>query len=111
MGDGQHLWAAAEWVLLVRNLLVREEADHLVVGSGLDRRWLDAGPVALTETLTPWGPVSVQFTARESAVHVRLIGQWRGRAPRRLILVPGCARLDIPANDSRREFVLPISLP
>lgn len=28
MGDGQHGWAAAEWVQLVRNLFVREEGEN-----------------------------------------------------------------------------------
>src|SRR6185436_20954594 len=35
MGDGQHVWAAAEWVLMLRNLFVREEGDRLILGSGL----------------------------------------------------------------------------
>src|SRR6185503_7644675 len=35
MGDGEHVWAAAEWILLMRNCFVREEGDSLVVGSGI----------------------------------------------------------------------------
>ena len=27
MGDGQHAWASAEWLLMMRALFVREEAD------------------------------------------------------------------------------------
>jgi len=29
MGDGQHVWAAAEWVLMMRNCFVREEGARL----------------------------------------------------------------------------------
>jgi len=29
MGDGQHVWAAAEWLMIVRHCFVREEGDHL----------------------------------------------------------------------------------
>ncbi len=28
MGDGQHIWAAAEWLMLMRNLFVREEQSN-----------------------------------------------------------------------------------
>lgn len=35
MGDGQHVWAAAEWVMMMHNFFVREEGDGLVVGPGI----------------------------------------------------------------------------
>ena len=35
MGDGQHGWAAAEWIMIIRNAFVREEHDHLVIGAGI----------------------------------------------------------------------------
>ena len=35
MGDGQHAWASAEWVLMIRNLFVREEGERLVLASGI----------------------------------------------------------------------------
>ena len=35
MGDGQHGWAAAEWVMMLRNLFVREEGRDLLIGTGL----------------------------------------------------------------------------
>jgi hypothetical protein len=43
MGDGQHGWAAAEWVLMIRNLFVREEGKKLILGSGVFPRWLENG--------------------------------------------------------------------
>src|SRR5206468_11068170 len=60
MGDGQHIWAAAEWVMMIRNMFVREEADRLVIGSGLLPQWLEVGSaLSFGPTLTPWGTVSV----------------------------------------------------
>ena len=38
MGDGQHVWAAAEWVLMIRNCFAREEDDHLILCSGIPAR-------------------------------------------------------------------------
>ena len=62
MGDGQHGWAAAEWVMMIRNMFVREEADRLIVGSGLLPQWLETGAgLSFGPTLTPWGPVTVAF--------------------------------------------------
>ena len=40
MGDGQHVWAAAEWVLMIRNCFVREEDDGLILCSGIPPHWL-----------------------------------------------------------------------
>lgn len=30
MGDGQHVWAAAEWVLMIRNCFIREEKEPII---------------------------------------------------------------------------------
>ena len=62
MGDGQHIWAAADWALMIRNLFVREEGDKLILGSGLFPRWLkQSEPFSFGPTLTPFGPVSVKL--------------------------------------------------
>ena len=41
MGEGKHSWASAEWVLMLRNCFVREEADtKLILCSGIPEAWL-----------------------------------------------------------------------
>ncbi len=40
MGDGQHAWAAAEWIIMLRNCFVREEGEHLVLCAGIPSQWL-----------------------------------------------------------------------
>jgi hypothetical protein len=91
MGDGQHIWAAAEWALMVRNLFVREESDHLVLGSGLFPRWLAAGKrMFFGPTLTPFGPVSVGFEPEEGGGYALCLeADWRGQAPRLEARIPG----------------------
>ncbi|HTL67299.1 MAG TPA: hypothetical protein VL200_06535 [Lacunisphaera sp.] len=106
MGDGQHIWAAAEWLMLLRNLCLREERDRLVVGAGVAPEWLALGPVGLTRTLTPHGAVGVRFTAAPRGVTVHIDAAWRGRAPALSLQVPGCAPLEVPPGDPRREFEL-----
>lgn len=106
MGDGQHIWAAAEWLMLLRNLIVREEGDHLVFGAGLNPEWLATGPVALEPTLTPWGAVGVQFASNPTGVEVRLDPAWRGPVPALDFRVPGCAPESLPPGSNLTQFQL-----
>ncbi|MFP4285863.1 MAG: hypothetical protein ACLFQG_09975, partial [Desulfovermiculus sp.] len=70
MGDGQHGWAASEWVMALRSLFVREEGDGLILGSGLDPAWLQAKePLEFGPALTPFGQINVY-----------VIGTGKGRA-------------------------------
>jgi hypothetical protein len=90
MGDGQHGWAAAEWVMMVRNSFVREEGDQLIVGSGLFPEWLENnGDVSFGPTPTPWGDVTLRFQPSDSRATLAIDADWRGAAPRIDVLVPG----------------------
>ncbi|HEY0552029.1 MAG TPA: hypothetical protein VGF13_20680 [Verrucomicrobiae bacterium] len=90
MGDGQHVWAAAEWLMMMRNLFVREEGDALIIGSGIRTEWLTHGqPIFLEGTLTPFGEVSVRFEATsEAEISLTIQASWRGQVPRLEIQVP-----------------------
>ncbi|HYC69801.1 MAG TPA: hypothetical protein VEB66_01255 [Opitutaceae bacterium] len=109
MGDGQHIWAAAEWLLLLRNCCVREEGGGLVVGAGVAPTWLGRGEVSFGPTLTPAGPVSVRFARETGGVRVRLDARWRAGAPPLELQVPGCAPLAVPAGGSRPDYLLPFA--
>ncbi|MCG3175212.1 MAG: hypothetical protein MOGMAGMI_00134 [Candidatus Omnitrophica bacterium] len=81
MGDGQHVWAAAEWILALRNMIVREEDGALVAGSGVPAEWLDGGgtePVEILDAPTEQGPVSLRMTPQPDGT-VRV--EWKA-APR-----------------------------
>ena len=64
MGDGQHAWAAAEWVAMQRNCFVREEGDTLVLASGLPPEWLAdsaaEGAIRFGPALTRFGKITIQ---------------------------------------------------
>ncbi len=101
MGDGQHGWAAAEWIMMLRNCFVREEEDHLVIGSGILPEWLEAGgTIGFGPTFTAWGPVSVRIERS----HLHLESAWRGIPPRIRIAVPG--RIPIEAPPGEHTFPL-----
>ncbi len=90
MGDGQHAWAAAEWILMMRALFVREEADHVVIGAGLPPAWFESGGrLSYGPTATAWGALKVTFQMRNGRWFVKIDGTWHGQPPRIRIDVTG----------------------
>ena len=90
MGDGQHGWAAAEWVMMMRNCFVREESDRLIVGSGLAEDWFATDDeLYFGPALTPWGAIAVRVTRPQSEPALTLEASWRGTAPRIDVAIPG----------------------
>lgn len=99
MGDGQHGWAAAEWLLMLRACFVREEDDGLVLGAGVPRDWLAAGePLEFGPTPTPYGPLSIAIDGTARRPRLRWSGAWHGEAPRLRIELPGFAPALPPAT-------------
>lgn len=89
MGDGHHVWASAEWVVMQRNCFVREEGDGLVLGAGIFPAWLSQPkPLSFGPTPTPFGPVSVRIIPENEQVTVIWQGEWRARAPRISVCLP-----------------------
>ena len=90
MGDGHHVWASAEWVLMIRHLFVREEETALVLGSGIPERWLaQEQPISFGPTPTRFGPISVNVMPRPDGPLVEWQAQWRDRAPEIRVQLPG----------------------
>lgn len=84
MGDGQHVWAAAEWVAMLRNCFVLDEeaANKLVLGAGLLPEWLEPGvELELGPTPTPWGTIVVHVTTTGDRTEVTWEAEWRGEPP------------------------------
>lgn len=90
MGDGQHIWAAAEWALLLRNCFVREEEGRLVIASGVPPAWWRDGGARFGPTLTPYGTISVRIEpAEDGGATVAVEGRWFGEAPPLDLRLPG----------------------
>lgn len=90
MGDGQHAWAAAEWVSMIRNCFVREEDDELILLSGVPPAWYEAsGTFSFGPTATAWGPVSLRAARKDGYVEVALEFNFHGAPPRVRIALPG----------------------
>jgi hypothetical protein len=105
MGDGQHGWAAAEWIMMIRNLFVREEEECLIVGSGIFPEWVEADEgISFGPTLTPYGPVTVETSKTAEGRLLRVDARWRGDMPAVEVRVPGYQA--VPRRDAERAYRL-----
>ena len=60
-GDMPHNWASAEFIRLIRHLMILERGDELHLLEGLPTTWTRAGAVTrLTEIPTSFGPTSLR---------------------------------------------------
>ena len=66
-GDMPHAWASAEMVNLVRDMLLFEDGDRLVVGAGVPASWAGK-PFAIRHAPTRWGLVDVSVSAAGDVV-------------------------------------------
>jgi len=95
MGDGQHAWAAAEWVLMVRHCFIREESDRLILCAGVTQRWLEHGSeLRFGPAPTTFGTLTVVLTPDAAADRVTVHWRdatWHKAAPKIEIRLPGFA--------------------
>jgi hypothetical protein len=105
MGDGQHVWAAAEWVMMMRNCFLREEGERLILASGIPHEWLEqTAPLSFGPAPTPWGDVTLTIEPSHQQVGVRWQGAWRGDAPRVEVWLPGHPRSIAPVGFESLTF-------
>jgi hypothetical protein len=94
MGDGQHGWAAAEWVMMIRSLFVREEENRLIIGSGIFPEWIESGrPLSFGPTLVPGGRLTVKLEKSRNTILLEIDPE--GRPPEMDIFA------DIPGYESQ----------
>ena len=92
MGDGQHVWAAAEWVLMMRNCFVLEKDEGLILCQGVPARWLaGVAPLTFGPAPTAFGPVSITVERSEDTKRVAVAwrGAWHVAAPAIEVRLPG----------------------
>ena len=90
MGDGQHAWAAAEWILMIRNCFVREEGRRLILLSGIPLKWIDSNQtISFGPVLTSFGKVNLELKCNLETKIVKWSAQWHKEAPIIEIHLPG----------------------
>ncbi len=91
MGDGQHGWAAADWVMMIRNMFLIEEGDTLVLGAGIPDHWRQAGQkCSLGPSPSRFGDVTVEITSTEDETSVQWKADWRRTPAEVVVALPGC---------------------
>lgn len=100
MGDGHHVWAAAEWVLMLRNCFVREEGERLILCAGIPPRWLEQNtPIRFGPAPTSFGVVSLSITpVRDKPPQVEWRADWHRSAPSIEIRLPGFEPINVAAG-------------
>lgn len=111
MGDGQHSWAAAEWIAMIRNCLVREEGDLLVLASGVFQDWfknkktINFGPAP-----TSFGTISLTMEKRgekeKETVLISWQGKWHAKSPGINVRLPGFTEHCVEAGQDLCEVEL-----
>ena len=102
MGDGHHVWAAAEWLLMVRNCFVREEEDHLVLAAGVPDRWLNSeSAIRFGPAPTRFGSISLTIRQQDENVVLQWQADWhKAKGPQLEICLPGYQSLSVAAATS-----------
>ncbi|MCF7869650.1 MAG: hypothetical protein K9L69_02685 [Candidatus Omnitrophica bacterium] len=91
MGDGQHVWAAAEWISIIRNCFVREEAkkNKLILCSGIYPNWYKTGEsIYIKNALTVFGEISLTIIPKDT-VEINWQANWYKKSPLVEICLPG----------------------
>ncbi len=89
-GDGQHIWAAAEWVMMLRNMMVREEEDRLVLLQGIPKEWLcSGGEIIFGPVHTAFGTLRIRLFPVEGEFALHWDAEWREDPPILEICLPG----------------------
>jgi hypothetical protein len=111
MGDGQHVWAAAEWVLMLRNMFVREEEQErtLILASGIPEKWLKKpGSLSFGPARTIYGLISISITVDDN-IHITWEADWYGPPPGIEIRLPGFPPQVVEENKKSHLFDAPIN--
>ncbi len=111
MGDGDHGWAASEFLSLMRDVLVREEEGKLLLCSGVPAAWFRPGEaLGVTGAPTLHGTITYRMTwGTEHTDGDNLFGGEKENARKVLIIEWACQRK--PHQDAGTiVFCLPLSL-
>ncbi|WP_242634341.1 hypothetical protein [Marinobacter salicampi] len=109
MGDGHHVWASAEWVLMIRNCFVREEGERLILCGGVPQRWLEQSePVSFGPAPTSFGTVTIRILPQQDGgPRVEWEANWHNDRPPIEVSLPGFKSLS-PTSDASSVKLEPV---
>jgi hypothetical protein len=112
MGDGQHVWAASEWIIMIRNCFVREEGKRLVLCQGIYDKLITSGEIcSIGYTPTSFGPVKCSIQLRGEKVHIEWDGKWFDTIPETIIKIPGAEPFSPKKGQTQCDLFWPGKVP
>ncbi|MCE5186782.1 MAG: hypothetical protein LLF76_11725 [Planctomycetaceae bacterium] len=102
MGDGQHIWSAAEWLMMMIRLFVIEQGDRLILAAGIFPEWLARSrPICIGPVMTSFGSIFVEVVPSGKTVRVQWKAQWHAQPPPISVRIPGFAAIGVePSRNS-----------
>ncbi|MDR2729102.1 MAG: hypothetical protein LBB56_08200, partial [Chitinispirillales bacterium] len=97
MGDGQHTWAAAEWISVVRNCFIREEGTSLILCQGiLPHHFQNVSTLSFGPAPTLFGKIKIDVSkTKTNKLEVSWDAQWHDKEPTLQIAFPDKERIKI----------------
>ncbi|MEN6385248.1 MAG: hypothetical protein ABFD79_08605, partial [Phycisphaerales bacterium] len=96
MGDGQHIWACAEWIIMMINLFVIEEKNKLIIGKGILKDWLkDGHNISIGPVWTSFGQITININRNEEKLFVNWDAKWftEEKSPQISVELPGFEKI------------------
>ena len=111
MGDGQHVWAAAEWIMIMRNCFAREEhGGRLILCSGLPPEWFKVPvDISMGPMWTSFGAITLHVTADMINVTIAWEAKWHTSPPEIEVHFPGVPVIHTNSKERSVSFGLPQS--
>ena len=107
MGDGQHAWAAAEWIIMIRNCFIREEQNNLIIASGISRQWLDSQEeISFGPAPSSFGNVYVRIQQLNKTITIKWDATWWKQPEKIEIRIPGLEPLQCNADENSIEVAV-----
>lgn len=104
IGDVPHGWSAAHYVLLLRDMLLREDGNKLILLSCIPETWLDDGKVIeIKNAPTYFGKVSFKVESFRNKGFLKLTLDAATPPSEGYILIIGKKKISIPANTKETD--------
>lgn len=109
MGDGQHTWAAAEWIMMMRNCFLYEEGEEkLILCSGLPLEWIKTNQeMSFGPASTIFGSISLKLKKTGNEILIEWQADWMKKAPAIEVNFPGMESFSVPDNAQQVVIRLP----
>lgn len=105
MGDGQHIWACAEWVMMMINCFVIEENGKLILCKGIIKEWLKEGTnISIGPVRTSFGSLVVTINRSNDKIIVNWQGKWFKEKPQIKIELPGSKKVAAESEKTSAEL-------